>query len=149
MVSPSTGSPSTRIQRKGLSAGLGGSWESPQEYQSGITHGSGQRIADKNGNIIILRTPERYNFDLMLRYAFKIEDHDASIQLNVYNLLDDRKLYGLINAQPRMTRLEFAYKFSPDVSSVLCPALNVTRYGRAGARLKPKNPCRKPAFLPG
>jgi outer membrane receptor for ferric coprogen and ferric-rhodotorulic acid len=96
---------------KGLSAGLGGSWESPREYQSGITHGSGQRITDKNGHIIVLRTPERYNFDLMARYAFKIEDHDASIQLNVYNLLDDQKLYGLIYAQPRTTRLEFAYNF--------------------------------------
>jgi outer membrane receptor protein involved in Fe transport len=96
---------------QGLSAGLGGTWESPREYQSGITHGGGQRITDKNGNIIVLKTPERYNFDLMIRYAFKLQDHDASVQLNIFNLADDRKLYGLIYSAPRSERLEFTYRF--------------------------------------
>lgn len=96
---------------KGFSAGLGSSWESPREYQSGITHGGGQRVTDKNGNLVILKTPERYNVDLMLRYAFKLDNHDAAVQLNVYNLLDDQKLYGLIYAQPRSAKVEFTYKF--------------------------------------
>lgn len=96
---------------KGLAFGLGGSWESPREYQSGITHGGGQRVTDKDGNLVILKTPERYNVDLMIRYAFKLSDHDAAVQLNVYNLLDDQKLYGLIYAAPRSAKLEFNYKF--------------------------------------
>jgi len=101
----------TKGALKGFSAGLGGYWESPREYQSGITHGSGQRITDKNGSIVVLKTPERYNVDLMLRYAFKLGRRDAAVQLNVFNLLDDRKLYGLIYAAPRFTKLEFDYKF--------------------------------------
>ncbi|PTY08882.1 hypothetical protein DB347_04750 [Opitutaceae bacterium EW11] len=101
----------TEGRLKGFSAGLGGSWESPREYQSGITHGGGQRVTDKNGNLVILKTPERYNVDLMLRYAFKLSDHDASVQLNINNLLDDRKLYGLIYSAPRSARLEFSYRF--------------------------------------
>jgi len=96
---------------KGFTAGLGGSWESPREYQSGITHGGGQRVTDKNGNLVILKTPERTNVDLMLRYAFKVREHDAAVQLNVNNLLDDRKLYGLIYAAPRSMRLEYSQKF--------------------------------------
>ncbi|WP_415909212.1 TonB-dependent siderophore receptor [Oleiharenicola sp. Vm1] len=101
----------TKGTLKGFSAGLGGSWESPREYQSGITHGGGQRVTDKNGNLVILKTPDRYNVDLMLRYAFKLDNHDAAVQLNVYNLLDDQKLYGLIYAQPRSAKVEFTYKF--------------------------------------
>jgi outer membrane receptor protein involved in Fe transport len=101
----------TKGQFKGFSAGLGGSWESPREYQSGITHGGGQRVTDKDGNLVILETPSRYNVDLMLRYAFKLQDHDAAVQLNVYNLLDDQKLYGLIYSAPRSAKLEFSYKF--------------------------------------
>ncbi|PTY00145.1 TonB-dependent receptor plug domain-containing protein [Opitutus sp. ER46] len=95
----------------GLSVGVGGTWESPREYQSGITHGGGQRITDKNGGIIVLETPERYNVDLMVRYAFKMHTHDAAVQLNIFNLLDDRKLYGLMYSAPRSARLEFSYKF--------------------------------------
>ncbi len=96
---------------KGLSTALGGSWESPREYQSGITHGGGQRITDKSGNILVLKTPDRYNVDLMVKYAFKLHEHDASVQLNVFNLLDDRKLYGLIYSAPRSARVELDYKF--------------------------------------
>jgi outer membrane receptor for ferric coprogen and ferric-rhodotorulic acid len=96
---------------KGWTFGLGGGYESPREYQSGITHGGGQRITDKNGNIVILKTPERYVANAMIRYSFKMYEHDASVQLNVGNIFDDRKLYGLIYSSPRQFRLEFAYKF--------------------------------------
>lgn len=96
---------------QGWSFGLGGNYESPREYQSGITHGGGQRITDKNGNIVVLKTPARYTYNLMVRYAFKLSDHDASVQLNVNNLLDDQKLYGLIYSAPRTARLEFDYRF--------------------------------------
>lgn len=96
---------------QGWSFGLGGGYESPREYQSGITHGGGQRITDKNGNIVVLKTPTRYIANAMVRYSFKLYDHDASVQLNVGNIFDDRKLYGLIYSSPREFRLEGTYSF--------------------------------------
>ncbi len=96
---------------KGFTIGAGGYWESPREYMSGVTHGSGQFITDKNGNRLILSTAARHNVDLFVKYAFKIEKHDASVQLNVSNLLDDQKRYGFIYSDPRSMRLEFDYKF--------------------------------------
>jgi len=96
---------------KGLSLGAGGWWESSREYMSGITHGGGQFITDKNGKRVILSTAPRKNVDFMVRYAFKLNDHDASVQLNVTNLLDDQKRYGLIYSAPRASHIEFSYKF--------------------------------------
>lgn len=96
---------------KGLSIGTGGYWESPREFMSGITHGGGQFITDKNGKRVILSTAARKNVDLMVRYAFKLDGHDCSVQLNVSNLLDDQKLYGLIYSAPRSSKIEFSYKF--------------------------------------
>jgi iron complex outermembrane receptor protein len=101
----------TKGTMKGWTFGLGGEWMSPREYQSGLTHGGGQRITDANGNIVLLKTPAQLTVNTMIRYAFKLQDHDASVQLNVNNLLDDRKLYGLIYAAPLTARLEFDYKF--------------------------------------
>jgi outer membrane receptor protein involved in Fe transport len=95
---------------KGWSCGVGGFWESPREYQSGLTHGGGQRITDANGNIVVLKTKSRLSVNAMVKYAFKIDSHDASLQLNVDNVLDDRKLYGLVYAAPRTAYLEFDYK---------------------------------------
>jgi iron complex outermembrane receptor protein len=95
---------------KGFTLGLGSSWESPREYQSGITHGGGQRVTDKNGNLVILKTPSRLNVNAMVRYAFKLRERDANVQLNINNLLDDRDRYGLIFAEPRSVHLEFNTK---------------------------------------
>jgi outer membrane receptor protein involved in Fe transport len=100
----------TEGRLKGFSCGLGGNWESPREYQSGITRGSGQRVTDKNGNIIVLRTDPRLTVNALAKYEFKWSDRPAAIQLNVNNLLDDQKRYGLIFAAPRTWRLEFTTK---------------------------------------
>ena len=96
---------------KGLTVGAGGYWESPREYMSGVTHGGGQFITDKNGNRLILSTAARKNIDMFIKYDFKIKNHDSSVQLNISNLLDDQKRYGLIYSDPRSMRLEFDYKF--------------------------------------
>jgi iron complex outermembrane recepter protein len=96
---------------KGLALGLGGYWESEREYMSGITHGGGQFITDKNGNRVKLSTAPRTNIDMMVRYGFKLSGHDASVQLNIANLMDDQDLYGLIYSVPRSARLEFSYRF--------------------------------------
>ena len=96
---------------KGLTFGLGGYHESPRLYLSGLTHGGGQQITDASGNPVNLRTMPRSNFDLMVRYSFKLAERDASLQLNVNNLLDDQKMYGLMYSAPRTMRLELDYKF--------------------------------------
>ncbi len=96
---------------KGLTVGLGGSYESPRLYLSGLTHGGGQQITDKNGNPIMLRTKSRTNVDMMVRYNFKLAEHESSVQLNVNNVLNDQKVYGLIYSAPTTARLEFHYGF--------------------------------------
>ncbi|HVT74522.1 MAG TPA: TonB-dependent receptor plug domain-containing protein [Lacunisphaera sp.] len=101
----------TKGPMKGWSFGLGGDWMSPREYQSGITHGGGQRITDANGNIVVLKTPAQLTVNMMARYTFKWNEHPMSVQLNVNNLLDDRKLYGLIYAAPLTARVECDYRF--------------------------------------
>ncbi|MBI2517843.1 MAG: TonB-dependent receptor [Opitutae bacterium] len=101
----------TKGTLKGLSLGAGGYYESPRLYLSGLTHGGGQQITDKDGNPVMLRTKARYNVDMMARYAFKISDHEASVQLNVSNVLNDQKLYGFIYSAPTTARLVFDYKF--------------------------------------
>lgn len=101
----------TRGRLEGLTFGIGGYWESSREFMSGITHGAGQRITDRNGNLVVLSTDDRYNIDLMARYAFKIGEHDASVQLNIGNVLNDQKRYGLIYSYPTTARMEFSYRF--------------------------------------
>lgn len=96
---------------KGLSVGLGGYYESPRLYLSGLTHGGGQQITDKNGNPVMLKTKSRYNVNLMARYQFMLAEREASVQLNVSNVLNDQKLYGFIYSAPTTARLEFDYKF--------------------------------------
>lgn len=101
----------TRSLLKGLTVGVGGFWESPREYMSGITHGGGQRVTDKDGNLVVLSTARRFNVDVMARYEFKFRERDTSVQLNVTNLLNDQKLYGLIYAAPTSARLEISQRF--------------------------------------
>ncbi|HTL67930.1 MAG TPA: TonB-dependent receptor plug domain-containing protein [Lacunisphaera sp.] len=101
----------TKGPMKGWSFGLGGDWMSPREYQSGITHGGGQRITDAKGNVVVLKTPAQLTVNMMARYTFKWNEHPMSVQLNVNNLLDDRKLYGLIYAPPISARVECDYRF--------------------------------------
>lgn len=101
----------TKGMFKGLTIGAGGYYESPRLYLSGLTHGGGQQITDKNGNPVMLRTKSRTNLDLMVRYNFKLADHDSSVQLNVSNVLNDQKLYGFIYSAPTTARIEFVTKF--------------------------------------
>ncbi|HEX9785012.1 MAG TPA: hypothetical protein VGA56_20080 [Opitutaceae bacterium] len=63
------------------------------------------------GNTIFLSTPSRTSYNAMIRYAFKLYDNDASVQLNVDNLADDTKLYGFIYSEPRTWKLQLNYRF--------------------------------------
>lgn len=94
----------------GLEIGVGGQWESEREYFSGITV-AGQKQTDAQGNIIVLKHKARLNMDLMVRYPFKLRGSEAYLQLNVFNVTNDKDLYGLIYAPGRSARLEFGYTF--------------------------------------
>lgn len=94
----------------GLQLGLGGQWDSEREYFSGITV-AGQKQTNGKGQLTVLKHKARLNLDFMVRYPFKLRDHDAFLQLNVFNALDDKDLYGLIYAPGRSARLEFGYTF--------------------------------------
>ncbi|HEY9155395.1 MAG TPA: TonB-dependent receptor plug domain-containing protein, partial [Opitutaceae bacterium] len=96
---------------KGFSFGLGGYWESKRQYESGVTHGSGQLITDAAGHLVVLYTPSRFDIDLMAKYEWKAAGHDWNAQLNVYNLLDDTKQYGLIYSAPLTARVSVGVRF--------------------------------------
>ena len=90
---------------------MGGYYESPRLYLSGLTHGGGQQITDRNGKPVMLRTKARENVDLMVRYAFKLDGRETTVQLNVNNVLNDQKLYGLIYSAPTTARVEVTHRF--------------------------------------
>jgi iron complex outermembrane recepter protein len=94
----------------GLQLGIGGQWDSEREYFSGITV-AGQKQTNGKGQLTILKHKARLNLDFMARYPFKFRDRDAYLQLNVFNIANDKDLYGLIYAPGRSARLECGYTF--------------------------------------
>ncbi len=95
----------------GLTVGFGASYEGPRTYFSGITRGGGSVISDGSGDPLTLETDDRFELDAFIKYDFTLQGNDASVQLNVDNVLDEQKLYGLIYQAPRTWRAEFNYRF--------------------------------------
>lgn len=91
---------------KGWSFGVGGNFEDHRQ----IYPAYGQQARDTKGNVIFLSTPTKVIYNGMLKYAFKLRNRDASVQLNVDNIVDNQKLYGFIYQTPRRWQLEFNYK---------------------------------------
>lgn len=96
---------------KGWVAGLGGDYASKRAYFSGVTHGSGQVQTDTKGNVIVLYMPAQVTVNGFVRKQWKSHGYDQSLQLNVYNLLNDRRLYGLIYNPPIAARLSYDIAF--------------------------------------
>ncbi len=96
---------------KGLSVGLGGSWRSKRAIFSGITHGSGQAQKDQNGQLIILYAPSEYTINGFLKYDWKHGNYAQYLQLNIDNVLNDTKLYGLIYKSPLQAKLSYGVTF--------------------------------------
>ncbi|PTY00101.1 TonB-dependent receptor plug domain-containing protein [Opitutus sp. ER46] len=90
----------------GWSCGVGGAYESPRV----IYPAYGQNALDNQGNPISLQTRSRTVINAMVKYAFRLRGHESSVQLNVDNVANDRKLYGFIYAAPRRWQLTFDYK---------------------------------------
>ncbi|HVU23774.1 MAG TPA: TonB-dependent receptor plug domain-containing protein [Opitutus sp.] len=97
---------------KGWTAGLGGDWASRRAYFSGVTHGSNQVQTDTNGQVIVLYMPSQFKLNGFVRKSWKSESgHYQSLQLNVDNILDDTKLYGLIYNPPISGKLTYEIAF--------------------------------------
>ncbi len=85
------------------SVGAGGYYESERSIYPAF----GQNALDSSGKTIFLSTPSRTSINAMIKYSFKLRGRDSSIQLNVDNVENDRKLYGFIYAAPRRWQLTF------------------------------------------
>ncbi len=97
--------------RRGWSVGAGGTWASKRAYFSGITHGSNQVQTDTAGQPIVLYMPSQLTLNGFIRKEWRGQGHDQSVQLNVENLLNDTKLYGLIYNPPISAKLTYDISF--------------------------------------
>ena len=95
----------------GFSFALGGNYEGPRQYFSGITKGGGAIIAGEDGDPLTLETDSRFQLDGMVKYEFALGENPASVQLNVYNIEDTQKLFGQVYQAPRSWRLAFDYRY--------------------------------------
>ncbi len=96
---------------KGWVVGLGGDWAAKRAYFSGVTHGSNQVQTDTNGELIVLYMPSQFKLNGFVRKDWKSHGYEQSLQLNVDNLLNDTKLYGLIYNPPISAKITYQIAF--------------------------------------
>ena len=96
---------------KGWVVGLGGDWASKRAYFSGVTHGSNQVQTDSAGHVIVLYMPSQLKANAFVRKSWTSSHHDQSLQLNIDNLFNDTKLYGLIYNPPITAKLTYEIAF--------------------------------------
>jgi iron complex outermembrane receptor protein len=96
---------------KAFSAGIGGQWHSKEEYFSGVTHGGQQVEQNAAGKPIVAFSPDKFTLNLMAKYEWKSGGHNQYVQLNVDNLLNDTKLYGLIYNAPMTAKVAYGIGF--------------------------------------
>jgi iron complex outermembrane receptor protein len=96
---------------KGLSAGIGGEWHSQEEFFSGVTHGGQNIEQNAAGQTIIAYSPSQTTVNCMVKYAWRKWGYPQYVQLNIDNLLDDRKLYGLVYNQPLQAKISYGIGF--------------------------------------
>ncbi len=96
---------------KGWTVGLGGDWAAKRAYFSGITHGSNQVQTDTAGVPIVLYMSSQLKVNAFARKTWKSHEHDQSLQVNIENLLNDTKLYGLIYNPPITAKLTYEIAF--------------------------------------
>ncbi|MBI2511150.1 MAG: TonB-dependent receptor plug domain-containing protein [Opitutae bacterium] len=99
-----------KLGLKGLRVGGGLVRTGPQEYASGFTHG-GDALKDNTGLPLILKTAPRSTVSVFAHYDFRFRDRDAFVQLNIDNLLDDQKRYGLLWAPGLSASVKFGATF--------------------------------------
>jgi outer membrane receptor for ferric coprogen and ferric-rhodotorulic acid len=96
---------------KGLTTGIGGTWHSQEEFFSGVTHG-GQNVEQNAAGLpIVAYSNSQLLMNIMAKYEWKDWGHRQYLQLNVDNIFDDQKLYGLIYSSPLMAKLSYGFAF--------------------------------------
>ncbi len=96
---------------RGFTMGLGETWHSPEQYFSGITHGSGQLETNMAGKTIIAYGPSQFDLDGFAKYEWKKWGYTQSIQLNLYNILNDNELNGFIWTPSFSAKLSYGINF--------------------------------------
>jgi hypothetical protein len=81
---------------KGISVGFGGLYEGPRQIYPAYN----QAAHNEDGSMLEFSTPSRVTFNAMVQYEFKLQTRPTSVQLNVDNVLNNRKLYGLMYSAP-------------------------------------------------
>jgi iron complex outermembrane recepter protein len=95
----------------GLSVGAGVVWHSQEEFFSGVTHGSGQVEQNAAGLPIVAYSPSQALYNMFAKYEWKAWGKANYVQLNVNNVTNDQKLYGLIYSSPITAKLTYGIKF--------------------------------------
>jgi iron complex outermembrane receptor protein len=98
-------------QLKGWTAGIGETWHSQEQYFSGVTHGSGQVETNAAGFLIVAYSPSELNINGFAKYEWKSWGYGQFLQLNIYNLLDDKKLYGFGYTVPITAKVTYGVNF--------------------------------------
>jgi hypothetical protein len=100
----------TSLGLKNLRLGGGAVRLGPQEYESGFTH-AGDALKDNLGSPLILETKPRWTVNLFIHYEFKIGRREAYLHVNIDNVLDDQKQYGLLWASGRTGSIKLGTTF--------------------------------------
>jgi len=87
------------------------SWKSYSAPVGTVTHGSGQVETNAAGQLIVAYGPSQYNMDAFVKYDWKRWGYTQFVQLNVYNLLDDKELNGFIWTNPITAKLTYGVHF--------------------------------------
>jgi iron complex outermembrane recepter protein len=95
----------------GLVLGLGGTWHSEQVVFSGITHGAGQAQYNTAGQLLILTSPSQTLVNMFATYNWKYGSFNQYVQLNIDNVLNDQKLYGLVYQEGLTAKISYGIKF--------------------------------------
>ncbi len=96
---------------KGWTVGVGETWHSQEQYYSGVTHGSGQTETNAAGQLIVAYGPSQFNMDGFIKYDWKSWGYNQSVQVNVYNMLDDKELNGFIYTNPITAKVTYGIRF--------------------------------------
>lgn len=100
---------------RGLGIGFGGKFESESMYLAGVSmDGTGIGELNEQGEFEVdrLYTQSRITLNGLIEYNFRVAGaYGVRVALNLYNLTDDKGLYGFLYAPGRSARLSVGLEF--------------------------------------
>ncbi|MCC5806438.1 MAG: TonB-dependent receptor [Opitutales bacterium] len=84
----------------GFNIAVGVRWSDRREASFGFADNPSYKII-----------PDRTSVDLAFGYAINVRDLEIDLRVNVYNLLDDDKVYGYVHTEPRNWRMSASVRF--------------------------------------